>query len=214
MVPLYISIVEARVHELPKSINQLFPFLIILRVASCICFCSHYQLNKWMNNLIIINYFILFLVKIIFPDTIKIWLVSEASAAGVSQVCDLMWKWDLQMEDEMWKSKQGTSNFNSLGFLFQFLFLNMPMIVIFDYSSKINCTWCSQIIFQMGKFYHIWLTLAAGYCLANSKVRSPHKPPRSALQWEYNTEPNEFSAFQWPISEYKELHFTRSAILH
>lgn len=90
MVPLYISIVEARMHELPKSINQLFPFLIILRVASCICFCSHYQLNKWMNNLIIINYFILFLVKIIFPDTIKIWLVSEASAAGVSQVCDLM----------------------------------------------------------------------------------------------------------------------------
>lgn len=90
MVPLYISIVEARMHELPKSINQLFPFLIILRVASCICFCSHYQLNKWMNNLIIINHFILFLVKIIFPDTIKIWLVSEASAAGVSQVCDLM----------------------------------------------------------------------------------------------------------------------------
>lgn len=90
MVPVYISIVEARVHELPKSINQLFPFLIILRVASCFCFCSHYQLNKWMNNLIIINHFILFLVKIIFPDTIKIWLVSEASAAGVSQVCDLM----------------------------------------------------------------------------------------------------------------------------
>lgn len=33
------------------------------------------------------------------------------------------------------------------------------------------------------------------------RLISPHDLP-------YNTEPNEFSAFQWPISEYKELHFT------